>query len=482
MTLATVLIVTVPTEYYVVQQAEAAASGPALTPLQQGFMDHIDHIIFLVLENHAFDSQFGTYCLQKSKVCPYTSVGLNQSHCIPLNPAKPEGTCEKPFNFTKSQEFLGDLGHLEYNATTDFNHGSMNDFYIGEGDKSETFGHFNGTTSPTFWDIAEEFTLDDNFFSSLLDYSLPNHWHIVAGQAPSIAITNTTETQGPGQAPGPFIQMDHKYLNESNATRSIEDLLVNSTVSWKYYDYTLGTYAKAIAINLNANKTQVISTGRAYDYWNPLAAKHESYTGAFVSHYVPNTQFYSDAKNGTLPSISWVIPAGQDSDHPLMSNNTVSQDYVASIVDAVETSPEWNSSILYITWDDWGGFYDSVKPPLADNQQLGFRVPLLVVSPYTAKGWIATSQGYFEAILRTMEWRFGLGCVATLDCKAPLAIWGQNFTHAPRAPVLFSTKFNESSYPYNPDWNQTAEQAMLSNYDPPEEFVYFPDGEAPDID
>jgi phospholipase C len=462
---------------------EAELTPPArstLTPLQQGFMDHIQHIVFLVLENHAYDSMYGTYCLVKSKLCPHTGNGVAQGYCIPLNPGDPSAGCKKPYNFTAQQEKLNDIGHMEENGLADFNGGSLN-FYLGEGHSGEPFGHYNGSTSPTFWDIAEEFSLEDNFFSSLLDYSLPNHWHIIAGQAPAISLTNTTEAPEPGQGVIPFINTDHEYLNESNDTRSIEDLLINSTVSWSYYDDTLSTYAKAIQIQTNANKTKVISTGSAYQYWNPQAAKAESYSQAFVTHYVPNTEFYADAKAGNLPSLSWVIPAGQDSDHP-GDNNTVAQEYVASIVDAVETSPDWNSTALYITWDDWGGFYDHVLPPLADGQQLGFRVPLLIVSPYSVKGAIPDQEGYFESVLHTMEWRFHLGCVAQLDCNAPLALYGFDFSGSPRAPVLFPTNSNESVYPFNSNWNTTEEQAMLADYAPPNEFVSFPNGEAPDVD
>jgi phospholipase C len=273
---------------------------------------------------------------------------------------------------------------------------------------------------------------------------------------------------------------DKTYLSQANQTKSIEDLLLHSSVSWKYYDYTLGSYATAIKIRLNSAGTQIVSTGLAYNPWNPQAAKAESYNTSFVQHFAVNTQFYSDAKNGTLPNLSWVIPAAQDSDHP-GQNSTLAQTWLASIVNAVEASPEWNTTALYITWDDYGGFYDSVAPPVYDGQQLAFRVPLLVISPYTRVGAVTGTMGYFESVLHLMEWRFHLGCIAVLDCNAPLPIYGFNWSQTPRAPLQFPTNFSQAKYPYNPAWNGTS-RVRVGGYVPPLNYTYFPDGEGPDID
>jgi len=358
----------------------------------------------------------------------------------------------------------------------------MNGFYVGEHSGLDPFGHYNGTTVPLDWDLAEEYTLSDNFYSSVLDYSLPNHWHIVAGQAP--AQENVTQEGGINKTKfnvSTVIQYDHQYLNESNATESIEDALARDPrVTWDYYDFPLSNYSNASSIQLNANGTQIEHIGLAYAYFNPQAAKYESYTSEFDSHFVNNTRFYSDARAGRLPELSWLIPPGQFSDHP-PDNSTDSQAWLASVVDALEASPDWNSSVMYITWDDYGGFYDNMDPPAVYGQQLGFRVPLLIISPYSTAGSVSHQFGYFESVLRLMEWRFGLGCITKLDCEAPLPLWGFNFSGPPRAPILFPTNFSLASYPYDSNWNASA-LGPPAPYFPPEEFTYFPDGEAPDID
>ncbi|HEV8049038.1 MAG TPA: alkaline phosphatase family protein, partial [Thermoplasmata archaeon] len=263
-------------------------------------------------------------------------------------------------------------------------------------------------------------------------------------------------------------------------TKSIEDLLLRSRVSWRYYDSALGSYSKAIQIHLNAAQNQIVSVGLAYNPWDPEAAKAESYNASFVTHFKMNTQFYADARIGSLPNLSWVIPAPDDSDHA-PHNSTTAQTWLASIVNAVEASPEWNTTALYITWDDYGGFYDHVAPPKYDGQQLAFRVPLIVVSPYVRQGAVTHAMGYFESVLRLMEWRFHLGCIAVLDCNAPLPINEFNWSQTPRAPIQFPTNFSQASYPYDPTWNRTG-AVPVGQYVPPTEFTYFPNGEGPDID
>jgi len=297
------VVVVVPTEVRVGPAADSAGSAGLavqLTPYQLGFLSHIKHIVFVVMENHAYDNLFGTYCQVKTTICPLIPNGIPPGTCVPKNPLNPTGPCVRPWNFTTANWTVPDMLHFWAQAHEAWNNGSMNGFYRAEhsgcapcGIGLNPFGHYNGSSVPIYWDLAQEYTLNDNFYSSLLDYSLPNHWHIVAGQAPAVILQNITY-------PNPnstvnvshYIQLDHTYLNQSNRTKSIEDLLINSTVPWKYYDFKLGSYAHAIQIAANANHTRIVGVGGAYKLWNPQAAKAESYNASFTSHFVDNTQFY----------------------------------------------------------------------------------------------------------------------------------------------------------------------------------------------
>jgi phospholipase C len=472
------ILVAVPLEYYFVENAPSGPTNGPTSAEWKAFASHIDHIVFLVLENHAYDSYFGAYCPALGPYCPSVNNGIAPGTCVLLDDSQPNGACVKPFNFTAANWSIhAPLPHNEVSSLAAWNGGLMNGFYAAENSGLTPFGHYNATTAPLDWDLAEEYGLSDDFFSSILSYSLPNHWHIVAGQAPQQIVGNFTAIDQ-----GATVAGDHKYLNQANSTRSIEDLLLGSNVSWKYYDYTLGTYSEAIQVpgSGGTGGSGGPFEGQAYNYWNPQAAKAESYNESFISHYVTNTAFFGDARNGSLPAISWVIPAGQDSDHP-PDNSTLAQSFTASVVDAVESSPEWNRTALFITWDDYGGFYDGVPPPQVDaGQQLGFRVPLLVISPYTPADYIGSSMGYFESILHLMEWRFQLGCITELDCNAPLPLNFFDFGQAPRAPMLFPTTFSDMVYPIVPA--SLAAHVPVGAYYPPSNFTYFPDGEAPDID
>lgn len=474
-----VALLAAPAAYHQVEPPSSAAAR-TINSNQLGFLDHIDHIVYVVLENHAYDNYFGTYCQVKSSLCPNAAIGIPSGTCVPYNPAVSGGPCITPFNFTgKNWSLKTLLPHSWSSSHAAWNNGSMNDFYLAEGSGLDPFGHYNGTTAPIYWDLAQEYALSDNFFSSVLSYSLPNHWHIVAGQAPQVIIINGT--LGSPTVPGNItLGHDKTYLGQANQTKSIEDLLLSTNVSWKYYDYTLGTYAQAISITYNASQNRILATGQAYNPWNPQAAKAESYNSSFVQHFAVNTQFYGDARNGTLPALSWVIPPAIDSDHA-PQNSTLAQTWLASIVNAVEASPEWNTTALYVTWDDFGGFYDNVAPPTFHGQQLAFRVPLLIISPYTRVGAVSSTMGFFESVLHLMEWRFHLGCLTVLDCNAPLPIEGFNWNQPPRAPMMFPTNFSQASYPFNPKWNGTS-KVPVGSYVPPLNFTYFPNGEAPDID
>jgi phospholipase C len=404
------------------------ATSPLATKMSK-FDSHISHIIFLMQENHAFDNLFGTYCQANGSVCPETVNGIPPGTCVLRNPFIPQAGCIRPYNFTDHQLSLpNDLAHSWGSSHNAYNHGAMNGFGLADGIYS--FGHYNATEVPVEWDLAEEYGLADDFYSGALSYSLPNHWYEVAATPPPVVDTNWV-----GNASTAIV--NHAYLNQSNATSSIESELLNSSVSWKYYDYNLTSYGSAI--NAAAGRS-------AYDYWSPLAGRAQSYAGSVTSHFVDRSDFFSDAANGTLPKISWVIPNYTASDHPPF-NITTGEDWIASVVDALEASPEWNSSVLFVSWDEYGGFYDHVAPPSVDADGDGFRVPLLAISPWARQGFVDHKNLSFSSILHLMELRFHLPCLGARDCGAGLPLNMFDFDRSqPRTPIYFGS-YGNISYP-----------------------------------
>ncbi len=455
-----------------------AAGGPvrpgAIPTALTAFEQHIKHIVVVMLENHAFDNYFGTYCGAVGPYCPSTVDGIPAGTCVPYNPANVSLGCITPYNDTKANWSISQpMLHGYAPSHQAWNNGSMNGFYLAEHSGTTPFGHFNGSTIPLYWDLAEQYGLGDHFFSTAQAYSLPNHWDLVAGQAPAEILKNALGNSTPGAPPATVRSL---YLAQANNTSSVEDLLKNTTTSWDYYDYALGNWT------VQSNVTTKVGgapSDNAFDYWNPQAAKQESYAPSVRGHFVPGTSFFGAASSGRLPTLSWLIPYAKQSDHP-PNSVPAAEAWVASVVDAVESSPEWNTTALFITYDEYGGFYDHLAPPVVNGVQLSFRVPLLVISPYTQPGTVVSQNLSFFSLLHLMEDRGRLGCLVTSDCQASLPLQFFNFTAGPRPPLIFSTNRTTWIYPQTVQRTNAAYASVRFTADP--QFTDDPEGNGVDVD
>lgn len=408
----------------------AAPSTHSLVPISVwGPRDtHLQHIITVVLENHVYDNLFGGYCRSLGAYCSSVGNGPPVGSCIPIDPLNLSAGCVPPYYFNVTQFTTPDMQHDWISAPAAYDGGTNLGFYAAEHAGSYPFGEYDATTIPIYWQMAEEYALGDNFFAANLSYSLPNHWDLLAGQTPPIAQDSYVK----------YPSDRVTYLNQANATPTIQDLVTNATnVSWKYYDFSLLPYAKAI---------QAPGWNTAYDYWNPLAGRAESYTTANASHFVDRGTFLTDLQNGSLPNLSWVIPAANASNHPGY-NLSIGESWVAQLVDAVENSSYWSSTAIFVLWDDYGGWYDHVVPPIDQSDGLSFRVPILVISPYTKENYISHEFLDFFSILHFEEWMFGLGCLTRYDCSAPLPFDFFEFNGTARPSMMFATQWNQTSYP-----------------------------------
>ena len=420
------IAVTPPLKDHVVRLSGGLPSGSGLP----GHLpdDHIQHVIAVMMENHDYDSYFGTYCQQLGPYCSSTGNGIPAGTCIPMYPAYPYLGCIAPFNFTPAQFLISDMAHDSYSGATAYDGGAMDGFYQAEG-TNYSFGHYNQATIPIYWDMAEQYAISDNFWGANLSWSLPNHWYWLAGSSPPEANTFS----------GGWSGWDPTYLDQANQTRTIEDVLNGSNVSWKYYDFPLmSSYSSAAS-------TGGI-WGTAYDIWSPFAGRAISYTSAYSSHFVWRSHLLTDLQQGTLPNISWVIPDLAYTDHPGW-NNSNGEGWFAQLVNAVENSSYWNSTAIFITWDEYGGFYEHVSPRTIFSDRLDFRSPIIVISPYAKENYISHAPGDFMSILRFIEWQFGLGCLSPLDCLAPLPLDFFDFNQTARAPILFPTFWGNATYP-----------------------------------
>ncbi|MCI4336612.1 MAG: fibronectin type III domain-containing protein [Thermoplasmata archaeon] len=395
----------------------------------------IQHVVFVLLENHAYDNYFGVYCQALSSLCPVTGNGIPAGDCVNMTPGSVTGGCIRPFALNASYVNVSLGGSHNYGAShKSYDGGKMDGFYAAAPHLKQVLGYYNGSTIPAYWNLAESYGLGDNFFSSALSYSLPNHWFMVAGAAPLESENPFGAFSRQGVA-APLSGGEMQYLNQSNATPALDDELVNSSTTWRYYDDSTNNQSFLAALNETVHG--VNSQPSVFDYWNPLISKAETYNYNLNSHFVPRGNFFNDTKNGTLPNVSWIIPAGFMSDHPPDNLNN-GMGFVSSIADAVMNSSLWKSTAIFVSYDEYGGYYDHVAPPQIDQWGLGFRVPVYVISAYTPEGYISHVQTRFESVLHLMEWRFGLSNLTFRDGLAALPLDYFDLNATPRAPDLIT--------------------------------------------
>jgi phospholipase C len=291
-------------------------------------------------------------------------------------------------------------------------------------------------------------------FEPVASWSLPEHLYEVSGW--SASCTNPLDPfscHGAIQSPnpdysgpinGPADQIP-KY-----AWTDLTYLLHKYGVSWGYYVFK-GTEPDC-EDDTSVTCTPVQQGPQTPGIWNPLPDFTTVHQDGQLGNVQTLTNFFTAARDGTLPAVSWIDPNGTVSEHPpaLVS---AGQTYVTGLINAIMQSPEWNSTAVFLSWDDWGGFYDHVQPPSVDQNGLGLRVPGMVISPYARQGFIDHQTLSHDAYLKFIEDDFLNG--QRLDPKTdgrpdlrpdvreanPLAgdlTADFNFSQPPRAPVILN--------------------------------------------
>jgi phospholipase C len=421
----------------------------------------IRHVVIIMQENRSFDSYFGTYP---------GADGIPMKKGVPTvcSPDPLTRTCVKPYHDTADRNAGGPHDHID--AMRDINGGLMDGFVrsaVGGRRKAcegqvdapacsfapkapDVMGYHDWHEIPNYWDYARNFVLQDHMFESDTSWSLPAHLYLVSGWSahcttPGDAMSCKAAVQAPGSPPG----------DPQNTTGAIPDyawtdltyLLHKYGVSWGYY------VAKGDQPDCSDNQmfcAPVPQNSKTPGIWNPLPYFDTVRQDGQLSDIRPLDDFFKEAQAGTLPSVSWITPAQAVSDHPpaLISNG---QAYVTGLINTIMRSPNWDSTAIFLAWDDWGGFYDHVKPPTVDAQGYGLRVPALVISPYARHGFIDHQTLSFDAYLKFIEDDFLHGQRIDPktdgrpdprpDVRENASILGNlandfNFAQAPRPPLL----------------------------------------------
>ena len=318
----------------------------------------VAHVLILMQENHSFDNYFGSFPGADGVPPDFSVEGFSRYHL--------------------GSAISTNLPHSVSVAKAAMNGGKMDRFVAAEG-SPETLGYYDSRDIPNYWAYAKRFTLADRFFSTFAGPTLPNHLFAVAAQSPGVE-ENLSHPPAGG----------FRFA-------SLPDSLEGAGVSWKSY---VGQ-----------------KDPRRFDALNPLAGFPSLRRGTGPSKLVSTGELFKDIKSDTLPSVAWIFPSAEESEHPL-TDIRMGMWYVTSIVNALMKSNSWQSTVLIVTWDEYGGFFDNAAPPSRNGTTLGPRVPALIISPWARPGSIDHTPCDFSSILRYVEDRFGVPPLSAWDAGA----------------------------------------------------------------
>ncbi|MEP7022533.1 MAG: alkaline phosphatase family protein [Actinomycetota bacterium] len=440
--------------------------GPTGHYLVPPGIHQIKHVIIVTQQNRSFDSYFGTFP---------GAGGIPMKNGVPtVCVPDTAGGCQRPYHDTADTNGGGPTAVR--NADADVDGGKMDGFVRQRAQASSTchnttdpacvfgttadvMGYHTAAEIPNYWTYAKDFVLDDHMFEPVTAWSLPAQLYMMSGW--SARCVNHLPTSCVNNIDGPYginrfgnavqRELTTGRAADALAWTDITRLLFEHNISWASYvesgtqpDCTKDAYEACHRPQQNAKTPGV---------WNPLPL----FGDVRANHELGNIQdlqrYFTAAKTGTLPAVSWVTPSATTSEHPPASVHR-GQAHVTSVINAAMEGPDWNSTAIFLTWADWGGFYDHVVPPHVDLNGYGLRVPALVISPYAKRGHIDHQILSSDAYLKFIEDDF-LGGERLdpstdgrpdrrPDIREDAAILGNltedfDFSQPPRKPVLLAT-------------------------------------------
>lgn len=365
----------------------------------------INHLIVVMQQNHTYDNYFGTY--PRGEDIPADT-------CVPVSLSSPTNTsCIKPFYIGEYP--LSDLSHGSHTFEEQYNGGHMNGFIDAQNrrnlDGRLAMAHFDDNEISYYWNLADEFVLFDRYFSSAHNGSIMNRLFWTTG-TPGDG-TNNIPTNGYGDI------------------ITIFDRLEERGISWKFY---INNYDP----NLNYRSLAEMTYLPPQVQWVPLLGFDRFLDDTELSSRIVDLdEYYQDLNNGTLPAVSYVLLLGA-TEHPI-SDVTLGQRVTRTMIQALMQSKAWDSSAFFITYDDWGGWYDHIPPPQVDEYGLGFRVPTILVSAYARKGHIDHTQLEHTSFLKFIEENWGIPPLATRDAQANNFLSAFDFASQPRPPEFITS-------------------------------------------
>jgi phospholipase C len=389
--------------------------SPAL-PLQAIQLHKIKHVVVIMQENRSFDQYFGTF--PHALGIPGLAGNAGKVPCLPdpLN-----GGCDRPYHDHQDMNFGGPHGRPnalnDMDCSTPIKYGGCQmDGFVGSAELGQrcssnnpncspcteassskcidAMGYHTGADIPNYWGYAEHFVLQDHMYESNLGWSLPAHLFMVSAWSAYCTSPYNPYSCRSTDKPNPSDGALHY------AWTSLTYLLHKYGVSWRYYVFK-GTEPDC-EIDANMSCKPVRQGPTTPGIWNPLPSFTDVHQDGQLSDIQSLNGFFRAANAGKLPALSWIDPTERVSEHPpqLVS---AGQTYVSGLINAIMQGPDWKSTAIFLTWDDWGGFYDQIVPPKVDQNGYGLRVPGIVISPYAKRGYIDHQTLSFDAYNKFVE-------------------------------------------------------------------------------
>jgi phospholipase C len=378
----------------------------------------IKHVVIIIQENRSFDDMFQGYpgadTVSRGKDSKGRWIAL-----------KPIGLKTQYIIDHSSYAMFGDCNGKGRLPGTDCRMNGFDTEPVENGPvRYSQFAYVPHADSKPYFEMAHEWVLSDRTFASQLDESFTAHQYLIAAQAHhSVNVPSGRWGCNGGKADVVLTIWEKRTYGQYQSPcfdyKTLGDELDAAGLPWRFYTSALFN-----------------PSGGPAGLWSAYqAVRHIRHGPDWANVITPQTNFLTDVEHGTLKAVTWVTPQCDNSDH-VACGGGFGPSWVASLVNAVGTSKFWNTSAIFVVWDDWGGLYDHVPPPMMDYDGLGFRVPMIAISPYAKKDYVSHVQYETASILTFAEDVFGLPRLSASDARAVSpASDCFDFTQPPRAFV-----------------------------------------------
>jgi len=412
-------------------------------PSSQG-INKVNHVVVIYLENHSFDNLYGQFSgangLQNATTANTTQVDAtgtpyNFLPAIPGTPAFPTNLTNTYFNidqYVPNDQITQDVLHRYYQEQMQIDGGKMDKYSLYNSNSAGLSQGYYKTSLLPLLPMAQKYTLCDNFYHSAFGGSFLNHQWLIASASPTfpsapVSMVATVDASGNvvtdgAVTPDGFVVNTSYTVNAPHpATAAVANLIPNQTnptigdrlndkgVSWAWYS---GGWDNALAGNPDPT----------FQFHHQPFAYYKNYadgTQLKKDHLKDETVFIAAAKAGTLPAVSFVKPLGIDNEHPGYSDVANGESHALELINDVLNGPNGKDAVIIVTYDENGGFWDHVAPPVIDKKWgPGTRVPALIISPFAKQGFIDHTQYETVGILSFIEKRWSLTPLADRDKNA----------------------------------------------------------------